>query len=76
VRPTERQYEAFILRCCGLTYREIGERMFISAGHAWDYANDAAVKLLRSPPSPAIASDRALALHNFPKLAAELEKAE
>jgi DNA-directed RNA polymerase specialized sigma24 family protein len=70
--PTARQYEAFILRCCGLRYREIGERMFISSGHACDYANDAARKLLAAPPTPANASDRALALHNFPHILARL----
>ncbi len=75
MRPTERQYEAFILRCGGLKWWEVAERMMLRApNNAAKLGIKAARTLLEAPPSPAIASDRALALYNFPKIAAAIAK--
>lgn len=80
MKPTPRQIEAFLLRCTGMTYREVASQMTISEKSAALLAYGAAGRLIMLPPSPAIAANRTLAFRHFPRIAAKhgktLEPAE
>jgi hypothetical protein len=70
-KPTPRQLEAFSLRCQGLKYADVALQLGVTEKTALLLAQAAASRLILAEPSPAIASNRALALTYFPKIAKE-----